>query len=81
MDKSRLPDQQVERDLVYGPPGAAHQRHKLDLFRPAGSGWPLLVFVHGGSWNAGDKRPCRSVLSIPTRTSAAFSRPAASAWR
>lgn len=51
MDKSRLPDQQIERDLAYGE----RERHRLDLFRPAGSGWPLLVFVHGGSWNAGDK--------------------------
>lgn len=51
MDKSRLPEQQIEHDLAYGP----LERHRLDLFRPAGSGWPLLVFVHGGSWNAGDK--------------------------
>lgn len=51
MDKSRLPDQQIERDLAYG----SHERHRLDLFRPAGAGWPLMVFVHGGSWKAGDK--------------------------
>jgi acetyl esterase/lipase len=51
MDKARLPEGQIERDLAYGP----HERNRLDLFRPAASGWPLLVFVHGGSWNAGDK--------------------------
>jgi acetyl esterase/lipase len=51
MDKARLPEAQVERDLAYGP----HERNRLDLFRPAAGGWPLLVFVHGGSWNAGDK--------------------------
>lgn len=51
MDEARLPESQIERDLSYG----SHQRQKLDLFRPAGSGWPLLIFVHGGSWTEGDK--------------------------
>jgi len=56
MDKAPdLPPEQVERDLVYGPQGAADPRQVLDLFRPAGSGWPLLIFVHGGSWIEGDK--------------------------
>lgn len=52
MDKSRLPEAQIERDLAYG---TSHVRHQLDLFRPASAGWPLLVFVHGGSWKEGDK--------------------------
>ncbi len=30
-------------------------KHRLDLFLPAGDGWPVLVFVHGGGWTAGDK--------------------------
>lgn len=51
MDKAPLPEAQIERDLAY----AAGPRQKLDLFRPAGSGWPLLIFVHGGSWVEGDK--------------------------
>jgi acetyl esterase/lipase len=56
MDKATpLPAQQIERDLVYGPEGAADPRQELDLFRPGGRGWPLLIFVHGGSWSSGDK--------------------------
>ena len=55
MDEAKLPPNQIERDLVYGPGTSAHPRQKLDLFRPEGSGWPLLVFVHGGSWVEGDK--------------------------
>lgn len=54
MDEAKLPPGQIERDLSYGG-AAAHPRQKLDLFRPEGSGWPLLVFVHGGSWVEGDK--------------------------
>jgi predicted esterase len=44
----------VERDVSYGP----DTRHRLDIFTPAGSfdvDRPLLVFVHGGGFIAGDK--------------------------
>ncbi len=44
----------VERDVAYGPDA----RHRLDVFTPAGSfdpARPLLVFVHGGGFVAGDK--------------------------
>ena len=38
------------RDVVYGP----RERNRLDVFTPAGvapaSGWPALVFIHGGYW-------------------------------
>ena len=43
-------------DLVYTTEG--HPRHKLDLFLPANSKeakYPLIVWMHGGSWNSGDK--------------------------
>jgi acetyl esterase/lipase len=29
--------------------------HKLDYWRPATAGSPLMVFVHGGGWKRGDK--------------------------
>jgi triacylglycerol lipase len=47
-------DVTVERDASYG----AHPRQRLDVFRPAGGGVarPVLVFVHGGGFVAGDKR-------------------------
>ena len=29
---------------------------KLDVYRPEnGDGYPVLIFVHGGSWNSGEK--------------------------
>lgn len=35
----------------------AHPRQRLDLARPAGvPRAPILLFVHGGGWSAGDKR-------------------------
>ncbi len=46
------PARVVARDLAYGP--AAKQRY--DLYAPLdGEKWPILVFVHGGSWDAGGK--------------------------
>jgi acetyl esterase/lipase len=42
-----------ELDLVYGP----GERHKLDLFYPENgdSGGPVVLFIHGGYWQAFDK--------------------------
>jgi acetyl esterase/lipase len=45
---------QALRDLEYAPGG--HERHKLDLFLPEkGEKFPLVVWVHGGSWRGGSK--------------------------
>jgi triacylglycerol lipase len=43
----------VSRDLSYGP----HERHVLDVFSSldAGSGKPVVVFVHGGGFSRGAK--------------------------
>src|SRR6266508_4589974 len=42
----------VARDVPYGP----HERHRLDVFSPAGArDVPVVVFVHGGGFVAGDK--------------------------
>jgi acetyl esterase/lipase len=44
----------VHRDLAYVSGG--HPRQKLDLYLPEGKGpWPLLVYIHGGAFRAGDK--------------------------
>ncbi|TWT58758.1 Carboxylesterase NlhH [Thalassoglobus neptunius] len=46
----------VLKDLEYVPNG--HQRQRLDLYlpvNPKARQLPLIVFIHGGAWRAGDK--------------------------
>jgi acetyl esterase/lipase len=43
----------LHRDLAYVT--NAHQRQKLDLYLPPGEARPLIVYVHGGAFLAGDK--------------------------
>jgi acetyl esterase/lipase len=52
--KEPYQDVVVERDQKYGP----HERNRLDLFKgskPA-EAKPILIFVHGGGYERGDKR-------------------------
>ncbi|MBS2021231.1 MAG: alpha/beta hydrolase [Deltaproteobacteria bacterium] len=43
-------------DLVYVP-GSHDKRQQLDLYLPRGAtGFPLVVFVHGGYWTSGGRR-------------------------
>ena len=51
--KAELPESQVVRDKAYRETGSLGQR--LNLFVPDSSGWPVLIFVHGGGWNTGNK--------------------------
>jgi acetyl esterase/lipase len=46
------------RDLAYVADG--HERQKLDLFVPAGADGPLplIIWIHGGGWQTGDKDGC-----------------------
>ncbi|HVK14148.1 MAG TPA: alpha/beta hydrolase [Gemmataceae bacterium] len=45
----------VHRDLAYAEPRNAKQT--LDVYAPAqGKGHPIVVWVHGGGWQAGDKK-------------------------
>jgi acetyl esterase/lipase len=46
----------VVRDLpYYEGPGFDAVKHRLDLYVPTGRGpYPVLIFVHGGSWQMGD---------------------------
>lgn len=49
--KEALPAPDV-RDARYGP----HERHTVDLWiTKASKPAPLVVFIHGGGWNGGDK--------------------------
>jgi acetyl esterase/lipase len=44
----------LARDVAYGP----HPRQRLDVYAPDGKGpFPVLLFVHGGSWDSGGKAP------------------------
>ena len=54
--KADLPASQIIRDLCYAPAVQCDSRdYKLDLYLPATSGWPVIVFVHGGNWDSGSK--------------------------
>jgi acetyl esterase/lipase len=47
---------QVYKDLNYWlAPSADPRKHRLDFYVPEGSGWPVLIFLHGGGWRGGDK--------------------------
>lgn len=53
-------------DLEYASGG--HERQKLDLHLPAaGKGWPVVVWVHGGAWRAGDKKNLKFPLTLLDR--------------
>jgi acetyl esterase/lipase len=56
--KEPYPGVVAERDIAYG----ADPLQKLDVFKPeaAGSKRPILLFVHGGGFVRGDKRPAGS---------------------
>lgn len=44
----------VEKDITYCSPNNLPQ--KLDVYYPESGGpWPVLMYVHGGSWYQGDK--------------------------
>ena len=55
--RAELPVQQVLLNLPYvnGASGNSSKQQQLNLFLPSGTNWPVLVFVHGGGWDAGDK--------------------------
>jgi acetyl esterase/lipase len=49
---------QVVKDIAYRDGKDADPlKHKLDLYLPKGrKGFPVLFFVHGGTWKSGDKK-------------------------
>ncbi len=55
-DKTEAPAERQLMDVAYREDaGSDPVKHRLDLFLPEGDGWPVLIFVHGGGWTAGDK--------------------------
>lgn len=69
MAKGSDPEVEVTRDLEYGD----DPRHRLDLFRKAGTDKaPVLVFVHGGGFVMGDKRSAETPFYDNIGTAAAL---------
>jgi acetyl esterase/lipase len=52
--KADLPVAQIRLDIPYKSDSSS-PKNRLNLFVPAGTNWPVLVFVHGGGWTEGDK--------------------------
>jgi acetyl esterase/lipase len=48
---------EVRKDIVYVAGAEADaNKHKLDLYLPKGkTGFPVLIFIHGGAWRSGDR--------------------------
>src|SRR5437879_3072285 len=54
----------LEQDLHYG--SAAGRGQLLDLYWPSkdDSPRPLIIWIHGGGWSAGDKKGCPAVMMV-----------------
>jgi acetyl esterase/lipase len=68
LDVPLPPGTKVLKDLAYVEGG--HERQKLDLYLPpTGSGWPLVVSIHGGAFRMGSKdgEPARSAGAFVAR--------------
>ena len=51
--RAEIPVDRVVREIFYT--AANEKRQSLDLYLPAEKNPPVIVFIHGGGWNTGDK--------------------------
>jgi acetyl esterase/lipase len=55
-------DVEVRNDISYVDDAARDGRQRLDLYLPKGkSGFPVVLFVHGGGWISGDRALYRAL--------------------
>lgn len=52
--KAAIPPGQVRSGIPYAG-DASEPAQRLNLFLPTGTGWPIVVFVHGGRWDEGSR--------------------------
>ncbi len=52
--EATLPTNQILKNISYQK-GSDSAAQRLDLFLPAKTNWPVVIFVHGGGWDSGDK--------------------------
>ncbi len=67
------PNFEVTRDVAYA--GTTNPKQTLDLFLPlakAGTPRPLVIFIHGGGWESGDKADLSIGLLYPLIKDGAF---------
>jgi arylformamidase len=56
---AEAPAQDVKRDIPYVEKG--HERQVLDVYSPRGAkNLPVVFWIHGGGWQAGDKKDVQS---------------------
>lgn len=59
---------QAVKDIPYVDGNAADPKQKLDLYLPTGQkDFPVLLFVHGGSWKSGDRKMYEPLGNILAR--------------
>jgi acetyl esterase/lipase len=69
----RAAEKRTYLNVEYVPGG--HERHKLDIYLPEKvkntKPVPIVIWIHGGAWRAGNKKNCRSRVFLEDGFSAA----------
>lgn len=56
---------QTAKDISYTATDDGNDKHRLDIYAPEGAqGVPVVVFVHGGFWRAGDRNFYKNIVGL-----------------